>query len=143
MGWIAVVTGVVAMVAIAYGAALGVLWGFAVLCGLGLLMLWLLWRASPLIEVHNDHLRVGRARLPVPVIGTIETRMDDAWVATRRGNDALLRNTAFVVAPPWMPPRAVVCEILDDDPHSGWAVATRNPQQLAEALGDVRQPRDG
>lgn len=132
-GWWLIAAALVAMVAIAYGAALGtnlgVTTGFllAIATALGL------WFGSPVIVVDADGLRCGRARLPHAAIGDTTELNGTELREARRGNG--LPAAVYSVLPLWSPPSAVVVALDDPgDPHPAWLVGTRRPGELGAAI---------
>ncbi len=135
-----VVGGLVAMVAIAYGAALGsgVGWigGALGILGLGLLM----WRGSPLLIVTDQALIAGSAVLPLSTIGEVRIVDRDA-IAALRGpqGDARL----YVVLRPSSTPDGLLVIVEDpDDPHPAWLLSSRHPQRMAEVLTATMESSD-
>lgn len=117
---------------IAFGAALGAVVGwftFVLLIGLAI---GLMVATAPSIEVTDDDLRVGRARMPRRHIASVEV-LDADVARDARGPRAdarqylVLRATAATTA---------VRIVLDDpeDPHPSWLVTTRHPKEFATAL---------
>lgn len=130
-----VAAGVVAMPAVAYGAALGAAAGWLVAAGLGLIAIVLMWITAPGVAVDAQGLRVGRARLPAWAIGSVET-VDSEAIARLRGpgSDARL----FVVLRPWSAPGGIVVQVADpDDPHPAWLITSRHPARAAAAVADT------
>lgn len=83
------------------------------------------------IEVADDVLRVGRARIGLEHVGTV-TPLDAE--ATRRlaGRDADAR--AYLLLRPYLK-RSVRIQVTDPaDPVPYWLVSTRHPRRLAAAL---------
>lgn len=133
--WWLVVAGIVAMVAIAYGAALGATVGWVVGAGLGAIAAVSLLRSSPIIEVFDDRLRCGRAVIPrgdlvdPRVVGT------DQMSAIRRGHHEGVGDRVYQVLPAWLANAGVLMELMDEqDPHSAWLIASRRPDALHAAL---------
>lgn len=122
----------VAMLAVAYGSALGASAGLIVgACGVALAV-WLLWISSPVLAVDSRDFRAAAARLPVPSIGDVQV-VDRAEIKTLRGpgSDARL----FVVLRPWSASAAVLVNLDDaDDPHPAWLISTRHPDRLLASL---------
>ncbi|HIZ37710.1 MAG TPA: DUF3093 domain-containing protein [Candidatus Ruania gallistercoris] len=97
-----------------------------------LLLIGLLWRASPSILVRAETLAVDRARLPIQVISAVET-LDRAQTERAMGPEldarAHLRHRAWANS-------AVKITLEDpEDPTPYWLISTRRPEELAEALG--------
>ena len=82
-------------------------------------------------EVTDTHFRVGRARLPLDVIGSVDViPAAERRAALGPGLDA----RAHLAVRSWVP--AAVRIHLDDpaDPVPYWIVSSRRPQRLAAAL---------
>ncbi len=90
---------------------------------------------SVLVEVRDDQLVAGRARLPLTSMGRV-TPLDAEAARTLRGVGADPR--AYLVLRGWVP--TAVRIDLDDpaDPTPYWYVSTRHPDRLAAALGGRR-----
>lgn len=130
--------GVVVMLAVAYGAALGPWVGYLV-GGSGLaLVVWLLWITSPTINIDGTHLAVAGARLPRSRIAEVR-ELDSAAIDDVLRADARL----FTALRPWSC-RAGVVVALDDpaDPHPAWVISSRRPAALVAALGGDSPVRD-
>lgn len=133
--WWVIVSALIAMVAVAYGAALGAGTGFIVGAGLGLIAAVSLVRASPVIEVSADRIRCGTATLPRGSWGEPRLVRGDEMAQIRRGHDPGVGDRAYQVLPPWLGRSGVLVGISDPvDPHSAWLIATRRPTELASAL---------
>lgn len=130
--WV-VVAGLVAMLAIAYGAALGAVTGWTVGIVGGVASGWLLWITAPTIRVDAEYLFAGGARLPRACVGTVEV-VEGERLATLLREDARV----FTVVRPWSA-RAGVRVSLEDpqDPHPAWLLSSRSPDRLARALVDA------
>lgn len=137
-GWWIITASLVAMVAIAYGAALGAPIGYATAVGLGVIAVFALLRSSPTIKVGADGLTCGRACIPTSLVGHATSVTRDEIAAIRRGHDTAVGDRVFVVLPAWMARSAVLLPIADPgDPHSAWLVATRHPDELIAALAQA------
>lgn len=132
----AVAGGTLAMVAIAYGAALGAGVGWLIAAiGAGALAL-LVWRGTPRISLGDTGLTAGRATLPWQFVGRV-VELDAAGVAGARGPHG--DPSAFQLSRPGVGPGAVVVEVTDpEDPHRTWLLASRKPQALACAIDRSR-----
>ena len=141
--WWLVVAGLVAMVAIAYGAALGSSIGMIVAATLGVPAGIGLWFASPVLAVDAYGLHCAHATLPSNLIGAHRLIRGRELDAARRGHDPQVPTSSYVVMPSWAPKSAVVLEVEDpDDPHRAWIVASRRPVDLQAALiGLIGQSR--
>lgn len=123
---------VVAMLAIAYGAALGSIPGLAVAVGGVILACWLLWISSPVVVVDAAGLHAAGAALPISSIGDVEVADREA-VRALRGPGADAR--VFAVLRPWSASSAVLVNLDDaEDPHPAWLVSTRHPSRLCESI---------
>jgi hypothetical protein len=127
-----IVLALVAMVAIAYGAALDPWFGgMTFACG-GFSVSWLLWLTSPVVEVTDTALTAGRARLPRSSIEGA-TVLDAAGTRVHRGPLADART--FVLLRPWTASTAVLVTLNDStDPHPTWILTSKHPDQLVRAL---------
>lgn len=121
----------VSVLAVAYGAAYDIVWGwilFAVgtLAGVAALVL-----LSPQVRVDDRVVRAGTARLPLAYVGEVTTLTSDDLRRIRAQGDA----RAYVVLRPWSTPEAVRIDVTDpDDPHPYWLVSSRTPDALASAV---------
>ena len=98
-----------------------------------------------LIVIDDGELGVGRARVPLNVLGAVRVLTSDDVACARRGFDPHVTDTAFTRLPPWGPSHAVWVEVADDsDPHSGWLVASRHAdefrRELTEAIAACHGP---
>lgn len=133
--WWLFVAAIVAMIAIAYGAALGAAIGWTVGAGLGVIAAVALVRSSPVIEVFDDRMTCGRARLPRGLVGDPRIIEPDHMTAIRRGHDATVGDRVYQVLPAWFAKAGVLIDLMDDhDPHSAWLIASRHPIALHAAL---------
>lgn len=125
----------IAMISIAYGAALGTWVGVVVAVGFTAITAVAVWRASAVISVSEDEIRAGRAVLPKTSVDSVRMASGADLAAIRRGQDPCVGATFYAVGPPWAP-RVSVVVLLDDpaDPHSSWLLPTRNPTRLAGAI---------
>lgn len=121
----------VAMLSIAYGAAISAVVGwamFAVIAGLACIGIT---TSAPVIEV-TDVLRVDQARLPLDAIGRVDV-LDQAQ--TRAARSSREHALDFVLVKLWSSTSAIALEVTDDaDPHTGWLISTRHPAALKEAI---------
>lgn len=97
----------------------------------GLLGSVVLSRAAAVVRVEDGQLTAGPARIPVDALGPV--RPLDAEQARRvRGPDS--DPAAYHLIRGWVP-AGVQADVIDpDDATPYWFVATRHPQDLAEAL---------
>ncbi|MBK9740076.1 MAG: DUF3093 domain-containing protein [Actinobacteria bacterium] len=122
----------VAMLAIAYGAALGTGPGVAVAVIGGALTCWLLWLTAPVIRVSSRGLEISGATLPLACVASAES-VDAARMRELRGPGADAR--LFVALRPWSASDGVLV-VLDDpeDPHPAWLFTSRHPGRIVAAL---------
>jgi hypothetical protein len=101
----------------------------------------LLIASAPVIEVTNDELRAGRARIARSLLGSASW-FDGADATAERG--PRLDARAWLLIRGWVKP-VVRVEVLDvDDPAPYWLLSSRRPAELVHALstraGDERPP---
>jgi hypothetical protein len=120
---------------IAFAVPLGTAWGGGALLVAEGVVAAALGGMSVLVEVRDDQLVAGRARLPLTSMGRV-TPLDAEAARTLRGVGADPR--AYLVLRGWVP--TAVRIDLDDpaDPTPYWYVSTRHPDRLAAALGGRR-----
>jgi hypothetical protein len=129
--WLAAL-GLVAMIAVAYGAALGSVVGWSTGIVGCVLLGALLWITSPRVAVSDHHLEVGAARLPVECIEGVQV-VDATAIASLRGPGADAR--LFVALRPWSCRSGVLVTLTDDqDPHPAWLFSSRHPDRVAKRL---------
>ena len=127
-----VALGLVAMVGIAYGAALGAAAGWIITVVGAILAVALLWVTSPVVEVRRESLAVGASRLPVTSIESVQA-VDAAQIAVLRGPGADAR--LFTALRPWSCREGVLVRLADDaDPHPAWLFSSRHPDRVVTAL---------
>lgn len=128
--------GLAAFLGVAYAYALGPLPGvvtFAILLGLGL---WVVGRTAALVEVDDEVLRAGRARLPLEFVGRVRA-LDEAASALARGRGGDAR--AYLLLRTGYARTSVAVEVTDPrDPHTYWLISTRHPDQLTSAIMGAR-----
>ena len=128
------------MLAIAYGAALGALVGWALGIGLAVAAATATLLLAPVITVTETELHVGPARLPRAVIG-MATPLNAEEARVARGPQADARR--YVVLRTLHASTAVLVDVLDpQDPHPAWLVTTARPTALVQALSSSG-PTDG
>lgn len=127
-----VALGLVTMVSVAYGAALGAAVGWvtaavgAVVAGI------LLWTSAPIVAVTPEGVRAGGALLPPDAVGEVRA-VGPQDIATLRGPGADAR--IFVVLRPSTAPGGLLIHVADDDdPHPAWLVSSRHPDRMASAI---------
>ncbi len=136
--WITVAVLIVAMVSVAYGAALGAGVGWIVfVVGAGLVVAGTR-AATTTIVVDDRSLRVGRALVPLSALGPVRVLTSDDMARARRGLDPQVHDTVFTRQPPWGPSHGIWVQVTDDsDPHSGWLVASRHAEDLGQELTEA------
>lgn len=126
----------VAMLAIAYGAALGAAVGWAVAALSALTAGALVAGTTPRLAVTQAGLSSGAALLPPDCIGPCRV-LSAAEVRELLGPGADAR--VFTMLRPWSAPAAVLVEVHDPvDPHPAWLVSSRRPARVCAALGSLR-----
>jgi hypothetical protein len=124
--------GLVAMLSVAYGAALGSVVGWILAAILATIGASLLLVTSPTIRVDGSGLQVGRAHLPRWAVANPRVA-DRAEVRKLRGPGSDAR--VFTALRPWSSSSAVLIEVADaSDPHPAWLVSSRHPEALRSAL---------
>lgn len=133
IGWI-LPAGLIAMLALAYGAALGATVGWLVTLVGGILAVGLIWATTPTVRVDTDALRVDRAAIPLALLGRPQP-LSRADIQRLRGPGGDV--TVFSVVRPWAASRGVLVPIKDPvDPHPAWLISSRHPDRLAAALAE-------
>lgn len=133
--WWLTVGALIAMLAIAYGAALGSAAGLWVVGVAVPVAVVALWRSSPVIEVGPEGIAADQAQLPLDAVGTVRVLDAQELSAARRGFDPQIPIASFLVVPPWSPRAAVAVSIDDDaDPHRSWVLASRHAESLAQHI---------
>jgi hypothetical protein len=124
--------GVVLMLAVAYGAALGPAAGYVIAAAGTALVAVVMWTSSPVMIVSRDGLTVGRATLPLDCIGEVEP-LTKADIVRLRGPGADAR--LFTAVRTWSAREGLLVHVNDpDDPHPAWLISTRNPVRAIDAL---------
>jgi hypothetical protein len=96
-----------------------------------LMAAWLLLLGRSKVEITEDELRVGKARLPLRFVGEVDV------VDRERKRKALgpeLDPAAFVVHRGWVGPIVRVHLTDPEDPTPYWVFSTRKPEAVAELL---------
>jgi hypothetical protein len=131
------VIGLAALAGIAYGAAYGAVLGWAVGAVLSVIGIGVLLVTSTSLHVDDTVLRAGRARLPLAVVGSVQTLDADAMRQARRHGDP----RDYLVLRAWSSRGGVAIDLADDhDPHPRWVLTTRHPERLAEAIRAASEP---
>ena len=120
------------VLAIAYGAAYGlVIGGIVWITALTLAMIGMV-ATTPLIEVTEDSLRAGRARIPRQVLTRGSSLVGEQTRRALRQGPADL----FTLVRMWSTDQSVLIEVTDPaDPHSAWLISSRHPLDVLDALG--------
>jgi hypothetical protein len=137
--WLVMVA-MVAMFAVAYGAAIDATVGW-IIGGAGVLLLGAaLVATAPIIQVDDRVVRAGRARLPLMWVGAAEA-LDATAAGLARTTQSDPRN--YLVLRTWASPRAVRMTVTDpQDPHPVWLMSSRHPHRLAEAISAATRRTD-
>jgi hypothetical protein len=91
--------------------------------------------SSPWIEVTDAALLAGRARLPLPNVGTA-TGYAGTEATQQRGPKLDAR--AWLVIRGWIAPVVKVVVVDESDPTPYWLVSTRHPNDLIAALNQAK-----
>jgi hypothetical protein len=91
--------------------------------------------SSPWIEVTDVALLAGRARLPLPNVGTA-TGYSGPDATQQRGPKLDAR--AWLVIRGWISPVVKVVVVDETDPTPYWLVSTRHPNDLIAALNQAK-----
>jgi len=119
-------------------AKISVVWGVVTALLVTGVLLVLLLRSTPTLSVADGVLVAGRARIPVPLTGSVEV-LDAA--AMRQAHGPRLDARAYLCLRGWIH-TAVRVELRDPaDPTPYWVVSTRRPAALVGALADVHAAR--
>lgn len=94
----------------------------------------LLLVASPVIEVTEDQLLAGRARLPIAFAGDVTAyRAEEATLERGQRLDA----RAWLLVRGWVSP-VVKVSILDvEDPTPYWLLSSRHPDRIVAAMASA------
>ena len=105
-----------------------------ILAGVGMWAgaLSILWVFSPVIELDNGVLRVGKAHIEATYIGAVEAFRGEA---ARHEKGPGAHGLAWMSLRPWIDPVVKITVLDSDDPIPYWLVSTRRPEQLISALG--------
>ena len=133
--------GCVAMLSIAYGAALGAAAGWLCAAVAGAAAVGIILATAPVITVDDAGLGVARARLPWHAVAGISS-LDASETVTARDTDA----RAFLALRPLISRTSVRIDIDDpQDPHPYWLVTSRHPDRFISSLRSgtaARPPSD-
>lgn len=132
----AVVLLLVFVFAWAFKAGLGWAAGAVVFVGVGLLAAFGLYKSSPVIEVTDGELKVGRSHIGWFYTGRVAT-LDEESTRNARSTGADPR--AYHVIRSLTSNEAISLEVLDDDdPHPYWMISSRDPEALARAISQAQ-----
>ncbi len=125
----------VAMISIAYAAAISLLVGVVIFIGGFFSLLIGLWVASPVITVSgepgDETLCVDRATIPLALIANPRLLDPKELASIQRGRSS---DTAYLSVRGNLP--AIALSIQDDhDPHELWVFSSRRPNPLLTRLG--------
>lgn len=124
--------GFVAMLAIAFGAALGATVGWILMATGVTMVIALFVLSSPTITVDDETIRVGHANLPHWAIGRSKALTAQE---TRAARNEHYDPSWYAVLRPVASSRSVVLEVTDErDPHPAWIVTSRHPDRILAAL---------
>ena len=130
----------IAMIAGAYGAALGSVVGWSLGLGLAAVASIATLALSPEIRVTATELRAGPAVLPRTAIGAA-VALDAQATRAARGPGADARS--YVLLRTLHAATAVRIDLVDpQDPHPSWLLTSARPGELARALSSA-PPTDG
>lgn len=88
---------------------------------------------APVIEVTDDALRAGRARIPLEVLGRAE-RFTGEEAVLERGQRLDAR--AWLLIRGWIRPVVKVAVLDPLDPAPYWLLSSRHPGRLAAAINE-------
>lgn len=120
-----------ASLGIAYGYVYGKLFGIVIAIISTLALYFFMLIGSPVIQIDEQTLKVGNARIPREFLGSARLLDEAQTYATRRTpahRDAYLVMRAAVKM-------SVIIDITDtSDPHPYWQFSTRKPKSVINAL---------
>jgi len=135
-----VLAGLIALLSIAFGAALGALVGWLIALGLALATGMAIYRGAPTVVVDETGLHAEGATLPWIAIGPAQA-LDRQQARQARGPGAVA--SRFTVLRTWHAATAVLVEVRDPaDPHPAWLLSTRRPEALVTALASSAAPEN-
>ncbi len=127
-----VAMGLVTMVGVAYGAALGATVGWLTALGGVLIAGLLIWSSAPVVAVSAEGVHAAGALLPFEAVGDLRA-VGSNDIASLRGPGADAR--IFVVLRRSSAPGGLLIYVDDDDdPHPAWLVTCRHPERMASAI---------
>lgn len=117
----------IASLGIAYAHAYGNTIGWLVFLVLSPIAVFAMTNLSPVIELDQTQLTVGKAHITYAYIGTVHA-LNDGQTKDASGHAA--HRDAYIVLRSWMP-ASVIVEITDlEDPHPYWHFSTRAPEKI-------------
>lgn len=124
--------GLVIMVAVAYGAALGATVGWLTAMAGVLIAAVLIWSSAPVVAVTAEGVHAAGALLPLAAVGDLRVIGPDDIAALRGpGGDARI----YAVLRRSSAPGGLLIDVDDDDdPHPAWLVTSRHPERMASAI---------
>lgn len=124
----------ITLIAVAYGAALGLAFGIALLLIAGAVTVAAIVLTSPVVSAGPQGLLAGSAHLPSACIGAVEV-LDPEAMAALRAQGPRGMSTCFTLLRPSRSRSAVRVTVADpEDPHPAWIITSRQPADLASAL---------
>jgi hypothetical protein len=96
---------------------------------------WMLIASAPSIEVTEETLSAGRARIERTMLGNALAFTDDE-ATLQRGQRLDAR--AWLLIRGWVKPVVKVAVLDPNDPAPYWLLSTRRPDELARVLNDRR-----
>jgi len=130
--WMVVAVGLVMPATLLIFLPLSPLVGILAGAGMWAGALTILWVFSPVIELDNGVLRVGKAHIEATYIGAVEAFHGEA---ARHEKGPGAHGLAWMSLRPWIDPVVKITVLDSDDPIPYWLVSTRRPEQLISALG--------
>lgn len=96
----------------------------------------LLLFASPVVAVTATELIAGKARLPIGVIGSVESFSGDE---ARLERGQRLDARAWLLIRGWIDPIVRIDLVDENDPTPYWIVSTRHPEAVQAAVAKSRE----
>ncbi|MDO9485100.1 MAG: DUF3093 domain-containing protein [Actinomycetota bacterium] len=130
--WVFVfITSLIAMLSIAYGAAISALVGWLMFLGITALTSLAMFFGSPVIAV-SDVLEVAHARLPLQYVDAVQVLSSEQ---TRDARSRRVDARNFVLVKSWAASQSVLVTLNDpNDPHPAWLISSRHPAELMSAI---------
>lgn len=121
----------IAILAIAYGAAYGAIWAWVIFVPASLAAVAGIAGLSSVISVTDQRLHVGRAHIPVSLLQDLQVVEADDLTGFLRDGDP----RTFLMVRTWSGSQALRMAIADPgDPHGHWLITTRRPLELMVAI---------